>query len=159
MQSAVTCVVSVIHLADSVLQTVQHHLLKGKKNRKSRHTDGKLSLIYEVVFGRRTKHWSPTEQTHIQNSPSLLQFLWDRNEGRQEPSVFLCWTNTHSRAQMLHNPGAGAKHIEETKSDSTVLCLPDSVRAHTCMYVCECVCVHHDWAWTPLWQPVTMAGL
>jgi len=42
---------------------------------------------------------------------------------------------------MLHNTRAGAKHIEETKSDSTVCCLPDCARARTCVCVCVCVCV------------------
>lgn len=50
-------------------------------------------------------------------------------------------------------PELAPKHIEETKCDSTVFSLPDSA----CARMSVCVC--HGWAWTPLWQPVTMAGL
>jgi len=48
MKSTVASVVSVIHLADSVLQTVQHHLLKQKKKRAN--TEGEQGLACRTVF-------------------------------------------------------------------------------------------------------------
>lgn len=62
--------------------------------------------------------------------------------------MLLFRTNIRIRARTLHNTRAGAEHVEEPKSDSTELCLPDSAHARLCAMI---------GARTPLWQPATMA--
>lgn len=96
--------------------------------------------MHGAVFGRRPKRRGPTERTHT-HKQSLFFYgscgtaPSEQEASEQEASVFLRWTNT----QPLHNPAAGAKHVQETEGDSTVRRLPDSARAHASARVCACV--------------------
>lgn len=122
MECAVARVVSVVDLADSVLQAVQHHLL-----RETAKQNGEPLFSARGCFSTRDDN----EYARAVAAFPLYGSCGRGMTGEEELSVLLCRTNIRRGAQTLHNTGAGAKRIEEPESDSTALCLPDSARART----------------------------
>lgn len=115
-----------------------------------------MGACVTTTQGKKTKHTSQKEQTHLQTVLSFTVPVGEKlgKGGTECVPVLDKHTCTHKCSIILE---MAPTHTEETKCDSTVFSLPDPARAHTS--VCDCVSVCPGWAWTPLWQPVTMAGL
>lgn len=137
VERAVTGVVSVIHLTYSVLQTVQHHLLKRAN------TEGERGLMSEIVCVcvrecvctdvcvaetqaiQDQTHKSDSADTNA-NSPFLYSSC-GREIRKRRNRVCSCAKQTHA---LIHKRSIilelAPRHIDETKCDSTVFSVPDS---------------------------------